>query len=269
MKDNAYYPSLRNVGKYQLYMSYFWEYTKYADWNSIKASFGYMLFKKPPSKSWTSQSRLGRFHLRQGTNDFQFINYAYEKKIHDFVAENAKSLDVFIDVGACIGEYCVWMASQQVKCIAFEPVNHEACSTNFALNKVQDRIALYKCGLGGKEEIVTFDVKKVVTSSSHISRDGSGANKIQISTLDNIMKDTPLNISDRILMKLDIEGMELEMLEGAREFITRHPNISIIYEHTFSGNDEIIQKLRQFGQFEFRFLDEVNILAQKTGPSAS
>lgn len=267
MKDNAYYPSIRNVGKYQKYISYFWEYARYSDWRSIQAAFRYLLFNKPPQKAWTSRSEFGTFRLRQGTNDFQFINYAYEKEVHDYIKQNLGSIDVFIDVGACIGEYCVWIGAHGKQCYAFEPVNHEACATNIALNNVGKQVTLFPCGLGSREEMVSFDVKAVVTSSSTIDRSGSGQHNISISTLDKMMANSGIRPEDRIVMKLDIEGMELEMLEGSRDFITRYPNIEIIYEHTFSGSNAIADKLSEYGNFQFRLLDEVNMLAEKKGPA--
>ncbi|WP_343703015.1 FkbM family methyltransferase [Chitinophaga sp.] len=267
MKDNAYYPSLRNVGKYQKYISYFWEYARYSDWKSIQAACRYLVFNKPPKRPWTSRSQFGTFFLRPGTNDFQFINYAYEKEVHDYIKQNLGKIDVFIDVGACIGEYCVWLGAHKIRCFAFEPVNHQACETNIDLNNVAQYVTLFPCGLGSKEEVVSFDVKTVVTSSSTIDRSGKGRNKIQISTLDKMMAGASVAPEDRIVMKLDIEGMELEMLEGSREFITSHPHIEIIYEHTFSGNNEIAEKLQEYGDFEFRLLDEVNMLATKKGPA--
>lgn len=265
-KDNAYYPSVYNFSKYTTYLKYFYEFLKYGDFNSLKASYHYLLRNIPPTKSWQATSRLGKFHLRKGTNDFLFINYAYEKKVRDYLARESKNMTSFIDIGACIGEFCVWLAGKGVNCIAFEPVNYEAARENFRLNNVEDKVKLYSCGLGSEEKKVYFDIKKVVTSSSRIDRNRMDEpGNIEIKTLDNILPDGTFSDADNVVIKLDVEGMEVDVLEGGKNIIAGTKNISVIYEHTVSGNDDIREKLLSLGNFEFRKLDDVNTLAKKKG----
>lgn len=263
-KDRAYYPSALNVGKYSTYFKYLVEYIRYRDWNSVKASFRYLFGGRPPTKPWIANSKLGTFSLRQGTNDFLFINYAYEQKVRDYLEQNSGRTTHFIDIGACIGEFCVWLTGKGVQCFAFEPVNYKAARENFELNQMGDKIKLYNCGLGNEEQKVHFDIKQVVTSSSRMdkSRKDEEGN-IPITTLDKIFPSGSFSENDYVVIKLDVEGMELEVIEGGKKLINETKNIEIIFEHTVSGSDPIREKLDQMGKFKYTLLDEVNILAVK------
>jgi FkbM family methyltransferase len=222
-----------------------------------------MLFHTPTRKNWTATSALGTFVIRGGTTDFQFINYTYEKQIKEHLKKEALAgnMDTFIDVGACIGEYCVWLAKQQVRCIAFEPVNYAATRENIVLNNVADKVKLYECGLGSKAEKVNFNIMATVTGSSHIDRDG-GAGNIPLARFDELFPDLGISYDDKVIIKLDVEGMEPEVLEGMRGYLTKARHLQVIFER-FDEDESIHNKLNEMGQFRFEPLDQHNILAVK------
>ncbi|QEH42579.1 FkbM family methyltransferase [Chitinophaga sp. XS-30] len=263
MKDKAYYPSWTNLAKYGKYLGYFSEYIRYADWKSLRASLRFVFFNKPTHECWDATSALGKFRIRSGTTDFQFVNYAYEKKIRDYLKRETDNgnLDVFMDIGACIGEYSIWLARKGVKCIAFEPVNYEAIHTNISLNELGDRITVFNCGLGSKTENVKFNIMQTVTSSSYIDRE-SGEGDIRIERLDDLISRIQLEPAGNIIVKLDVEGMETEVLEGARNFISEAANLRIIFER-YENDNTVNDKLASLGDFTFQALDEYNCLATK------
>lgn len=265
-KDNAYYPSAFAANKYLQYLRYLIEFAKYNDWASIKSSFRLVLKGTAEKEKRIANSRLGKFLIRQGTTDFQFINYAYERKIRNYLKNNIDSFDSFIDIGACIGEYCIWLAKQDKDCYAFEPVskNYQALEENIELNSVQSKVKSFNYGLGEKEEEVLFEVMDTVTGSSHISRDNSTQGEtIKIKKLDAILSESELSNDKRVILKMDVEGMEVDVLKGGSNLIRRLSDLRIIYEHSFSGADEIKNKLLTLGEFEFKHLDEFNVMATK------
>ncbi|MGJ3234265.1 FkbM family methyltransferase [Marivirga sp.] len=265
-KDDAYYPSAFAANKYFQYFRYLIEFAKYNDWASIKSSFRLVLMGSAEKKQRIAKSRLGNFLIREGTTDFQFINYAYERKIRNYLKTNINSFDVFIDIGACIGEYCVWLAQHNKECYAFEPVpkNYIALEENINLNNVKNKVKTYPYGLGEKEEEVLFEVMDSVTGSSHINRNNNiSGEKIKIKELNNILPESEINSEKRIILKMDVEGMEVDVLNGGHKFIERIKNLRVIYEHSFSGADEIKNKLLKLGNFEFKHLDEYNMMATK------
>ncbi|RFS19574.1 FkbM family methyltransferase [Chitinophaga silvatica] len=264
MKDEAYYPSWKNVSQYKQYLSYFGEYVRYGDWKSLSASLKMVLLNKPSQKEWNTTSAMGRFKIRKGTTDFQFINYAYERQVRDYLKQQItdRKFDAFIDIGACIGEYDIWLASLGIQCVAFEPVNYKAIEENIKLNNVGDKIKLYACGLGSKQEKVNFNVMTTVTGSSYIDRNSTSEGNIPIERFDDLLPQLGLNPAMNVIVKLDVEGMETEVLEGARQFISTYPHLRVIFER-YENDNTVNDKLSELADFRFERIDKYNYLAIK------
>jgi FkbM family methyltransferase len=260
----AYYkPNLLNPAKYLTYVDYFKEYIVCGDFKSLAASLKYVFTHKLPGSDYTTRSKMGNFLIRKGTTDFQFINQAYERKVKKYISDHIDSFDVFIDAGACIGEYCVWLAKAGKRCIAIEPVNFEAVKNNVALNKLEDKVQIFECGLGNKKERVFFNIPNGLPSSSFMEKESSREPNVDIETLDSLINKFHISSDDRVLMKMDVEGMEPELIEGARNFITNHKNLTLIYEHFESDDYRNDKALSAIGKFSFSDIDGVNRVAVK------
>ena len=238
MSTAIYRPSWKNTNKYAVYLQYFSEYIRHGDFKSLRASIKYVFTHRLPSEDFMASSWMGKFHIRKNTTDFQFINYAYEKEIKDYLKTNLENFDVFIDAGACIGEYNVWLAGLGKKCIAIEPVNYEGLRRNVELNGLSDKVQVFNCGLGSKRESVFFEIPTGVTSSSHIDRNDNREPNVQIERLDDLLPKMGLKPEDRIMLKMDVEGMECELINGAADFFRRFPSITVILR-TFSRKTTI------------------------------
>jgi FkbM family methyltransferase len=259
-----YKPSLLNFSKYLTYADYFKEYIACGDFKSLGASLRYMFTHKLPGHDFRASSRMGSFHIRKGTTDFQFINSAYERKVKNFIKAHLADFDVFIDAGACIGEYSVWLAKLGKRCIAIEPVNFEAVRRNVALNGLEDRVQVLACGLGNKKGRVYFNIPSGLPSSSYMDKDSDKEPNVDIETLDGLMPRLNIGPNDRVLMKMDVEGMEPELIEGARQFISSQPSlILVLYEHFDADDFRNDKALSAHGRFEFSDIDGVNRAAVK------
>ncbi|RYE50628.1 MAG: FkbM family methyltransferase [Sphingobacteriales bacterium] len=259
----SYKPSLLNFSKYSVYANYFKEFVVCNDFRSLGVSINYVLTHRTPPKDYITSSKMGKFQIRKGTTDFQFINWTYEGKVKDYIQDNIDSFDVFIDVGACIGEYCIWLARMGKQCIAIEPVNFEAVRNNIRLNGLADKVKLFACGLGSKKEKVFFNIPKGITSSSHINRETQEAPNVTIEVLDQLYTQFGISPNARILLKLDVEGMETEVISGGTNFIKGSKNISIIYEHFVENNFQNDKALLAIGEFDIHDIDGVNRVAIK------
>lgn len=258
-----YKPSLFRPGKYFTYLDYFKEYVLCKDFKSLGASMKYVFTHKLPTSDYLTNSRMGSFLIRKETTDFQFINYAYERKVKKYIEDNIDSFDVFIDAGACIGEYCIWLGIMGKQCIAIEPVNFEAVRKNIALNKLENKVQVFSCGLGNKKEKVYFNIPQGIPSSSYLDRETSKEPNVDIETLDSLCEHFNIPANSRILFKLDVEGMEPEVIEGAKRFINKYERISFIYEHFKTDNYKNDKALLAQGDFTFSDIDDVNRLAIK------
>ena len=264
MSEEVYHPSWKNLNKYFIYLDYFWEYVKHNDFKSLKASLRYVLNNKLPQDEYETKSGMGKFSIRKNSTDFQFINYAYEKSIKNYLLKHIDSFDVFIDAGACIGEYCIWLARLGKRCIAIEPVNFAALQKNISLNNLNDKIQAFNYGVGNVKERVFFMIPDDVKSSSHIDRNEAREPNVDIETFDAISKNFNINVNDRIILKLDVEGMEVEAIQGATNFIQSHPNLRIIYEHFPEDGFRNDKALQVVADFNITDIDKVNRIASKT-----
>ena len=259
-------PRFATLNKLLIYIQYFIEYIKYRDLDSIIASLRFVTAGSVPDKDRIVKSRLGRFKCRAGTIDFQYVNYVHEKRVKVFIEEYVKDYTHFIDVGSCMGEYCVWLTNLNMQCIAFEPVeiNSVNLEENLKLNNIEKKVMVKKIGLGDKKESVYFNIEDTRTGASGIDKSYLGLEKnVKIDTFDNLINHLPVSIHDNVIMKFDIEGMEIEALKGAKEFISGTKNIIIILEHPFVGKENIVNTLDMMGDFSYKILDSANIAAIK------
>lgn len=258
-----YTPSPWRLTKYKKYGLYAVEFLKRYDFQSFMDSFRYVLLKKLPARSRIIETKLGRFHLREHTTDFQFVNFTYENEIRRYLLHICSRIGLFIDVGSCIGEYAVWLGCKGVRCIAIEPVNYDAIEENIRLNNgCGGNVEVLKCAVGKETASVSFNVLEGVTSSSFMNREAQTGN-IACRRLDDLIDLSTIDDSRITCIKLDVEGMELDALEGASALLTGIRNLQIIYEYT-SHKDEVIREmLNRYGTFTYTDLDHVNTLAVK------
>ena len=117
-----------------------------------------------------------------------------------------------IDVGAHIGTISIPLSRLAKKVYAFEPNGSSfgMLERNIAENKATNIVAR-RCALGASEREGHVAEAKHLGGST-ISTGGSG-DRIEIHTLDTLVTE-PVS-----LIKIDVEGMEIEVLEGARRII--------------------------------------------------
>ncbi|MCF8302748.1 MAG: FkbM family methyltransferase [Bacteroidales bacterium] len=212
------------------------------------------------------RSKLGSFFIRKGTIDFMFANYAYEWNVKSFVLKHYKNYDVFIDVGANIGTYSIMMAQEGLQCYGFEPVqdNYRAYYINVLLNRLQKKITPVNCALGDVEKDAEFYVDPVNTGASHITYEHKPDNvHVSICTLDSYLEQFNIPKDKRIMIKIDVEGMEPEVIRGGTRFFTEYPHMLIILESKHSEEDSIKNELDKLGTFRYMRVDAFNMASIK------
>jgi FkbM family methyltransferase len=148
--------------------------------------------------------------------------------------------DVFVDVGAHIGSYTIPVAKKAQKVIAFEPHKYtfELLTKNIALNHLTN-IEAYNIAVSKKCGSLSFSYEKEPTYSRIIDADQSSNTTVtnnakrpdtnNIHLVNTIDLDSVLLKEDRVdWIKIDVEGHELDVLEGAMQTIRMHkPKIII------------------------------------------
>ncbi|RZL13379.1 MAG: FkbM family methyltransferase [Pedobacter sp.] len=140
--------------------------------------------------------------------------------------------DLFLDVGANIGSYSI-LASAEIgaKTIAFEPIAHtyHILKQNIAVNKIEERVEALNIGVGSNKGVLKFI--DTMDTCNHVSSDSVEGTEVNVDTLDNV-----LNGRSPLLLKIDVEGFETEVLEGAAKCLKDPVLKAIIIELNGDGS---------------------------------
>ena len=106
-------------------------------------------------------------------------------------------------------------------------------------------------GAGSKRETIVYNGY----------RGGIGEDRLNIYTLDELLKGKKVT-----LIKMDIEGMEMQALEGAKEIImTQKPKLAICVYHLIRDIWQIQEKLMQFvPEYQFCLEQPVHVSMSET-----
>ena len=131
-----------------------------------------------------------------------------------------------LDVGANVGAVTLALAKYAGaagKVYAFEPgpPNQQRLRRNLALNPaLAERTEVLECGVGERPGELWWAEEAGNPGNALLSQ--KGTHKIPVITFDDFARERPLGRVD--FMKIDVEGMELQVMNGARELLRRfHP----------------------------------------------
>lgn len=167
-----------------------------------------------------------------------------------FVLHVLRSTDVFVDVGANIGSYTVLAgAVVGAQCIAFEPIleTYQHLLQNVNLNGIRSIVTAENIGIGSEDGILNFtsslDTVNHVLKSDEQSAAGVA---VRVKTLDGAIRNT-----QPAIIKIDVEGFETKVVEGASHTLSRPSLLAVIMELNGSGDrygfDEIALHDRMLG----------------------
>ncbi|MFB1489914.1 MULTISPECIES: FkbM family methyltransferase [unclassified Thiocapsa] len=141
----------------------------------------------------------------------------------------------FFDVGANHGQFALvvsrWLDTDSTRIVAFEPHpgNRQVLAENLARNGCKN-VEVVNCALAAEAGTMTLYGASVSASlQPDLLREGT---QVNVDTLDGFCARTGL---EPMVVKIDVEGFELEVLRGAVETLSRYrDSIKIICEmHTF------------------------------------
>lgn len=162
--------------------------------------------------------------------------------------------DTCLDIGAYIGDsaYIINKMLKPKTIYAFEPdVNNKIIlSENIKLNKLTDKVIPVKFATGSKSGTAYFES---VNASSSLNNKKTG-NKVSIITIDDFVKVEKIKKLD--LIKMDIEGAELDTILGARASIAKFkPDLVIAIYHRGKHFFELPNILKNIVPgYKFRFV---------------
>lgn len=165
-------------------------------------------------------------------------------RIHDyedlsFVRDYLRSGDLFVDVGANIGVYALWASEVEgVDVVAFEPssTTYGRVIENVRLNQLDHRVQVVRKAVGSRPGAV-----RLTTGQDAVNRivgELEGTEEVELTTLD-----AELDQRKPALVKIDVEGAELDVLAGARQSILRHRPALIVEVNDADGLRQVLDDL--------------------------
>lgn len=139
---------------------------------------------------------------------------------------------IFLDIGGNIGTttiYCKLKSKPAYRYIAFEPVSENAAlfHINCVINHATEDVVLEKVALSNKK--ISNAIMKIVPENMGHSMladlndpDGDNIDYVETTTLDIYISENHISKEDIKYIWIDVEGHELEVLEGASELYTKN-----------------------------------------------
>jgi FkbM family methyltransferase len=223
-----------------------------------------------------------RFRLRPG----HYFQWHHLFKRHDAVLDvlrgRARGRRVFIDVGANIGLYS--LVVRQAMCTEGRVLSIEPSATTAATLRehvawsAQPGVEVFECALSSKSGTAQLAERKDDWGKASLTRAETGQTRstVRTRTLDELVRETGLELVD--LIKIDVEGHELEVLKGAKDTIERFlPTIVIEYSPQWMSEAAIaemtgyLERLVSKGYVAYRILpgrlDAVEVSGLEATPS--
>uniref|UniRef100_A0A6C0JJY8 Methyltransferase FkbM domain-containing protein n=1 Tax=viral metagenome TaxID=1070528 RepID=A0A6C0JJY8_9ZZZZ len=177
----------------------------------------------------------------------------WEPWMFKYISENYIPNTNMIDLGANIGTTTLLMSevlSKNQKIYSFEPIYHNVLFKNVIDNNLRNKTEIYPFGVGNKKQILK--IRQIDFSKNN----NFGAVSI-IRTLDTnetalsiqIIPVDDFNFENVSLIKIDVEHMEIEVLEGCLDLLTRcKPTILLeTYQIDKLKTTDIFKKLINIG----------------------
>lgn len=185
----------------------------------------------------------------------------WEEWMFNYIKQHYVEHTNIIDLGGNIGTTTLLMSevlSKDCKVFTFEPIYSDILLQNIVENQLTDRVTIYPYGVGNKIE--TLKIKPI-----HLLENiNFGAVSI-IRTLENNDNSLPIHIvpldhfhfENVSLIKIDVEHMEIQVLEGCIELIKRcKPTILIeTYQLQEVAQTNVFKEIMSFG-YEISIMSE-------------
>lgn len=188
---------------------------------------------------------LVRFDLRENyKTDEIVVREIWQENVYEVKDTHFNKGGVVIDIGANIGTFSVYAAhfGATVYAVEPEPHNREALEKNIELNNMKDKIYVLPYAISDYKGVAVISDSG---GGSTIKDDGIFGAEVEVMTLDNMF--TLYHIESVDVLKIDVEGAELEIILGAsKENLNKCKFITMEFDiRSGSSMGDMVQKLSE------------------------
>jgi len=177
-----------------------------------------------------------RFHVQRSEYALTGNIYTGLYEFHEmaFLLHILRPEDLYIDIGANVGSYTLLACGVAgARGVAFEPIpdTFERMLDNLRLNHLEEQVACHNLGVGRKEGVLLFTCDQNTTNHALAEGETSdAATEVQVVSLDSMLAN-----ENPFLLKIDVEGFETPVLEGAKDNLAKPSLKAVIMELNGSG----------------------------------
>jgi FkbM family methyltransferase len=172
----------------------------------------------------------------------------YESDAVAFLESTLRSVDVFIDVGAHVGYYTLMGARLAKEVIAFEPnpSNYKFLRFNVFLNRLNNvkAVGAAVSDFNGHAKLyLPKQGKRSLSDQGTLAYEGKDSVEVPVVMLDTFLE----RIDSQSVIKVDVEGAELNVIKGALKTIAKGVRLIIVEIHSSDVKISVIQLLQDLG----------------------
>jgi len=189
----------------------------------------------------------GLFYCREKSLDLHIISDSYEFKAKQIFENLAKKSSIIVDVGANIGRYTILggLVNPDAKIYAIEPDkdNFAVLSTNVKLNKLTN-VECINSALGNeKGQIKLYGPSNTTNHGGYsVKIKTDNFEMVNLDTFDNLFGDKVID-----LVKMDVEGFELDVIKGMTTLLSNHKVKNLILEIDDENYAKVASLFLQYG----------------------
>ena len=167
-----------------------------------------------------------------------FLKESWERHEQNLVAGLLQKADLFVNVGANVGYYCLLARCLNVKTIAFEPepMNCELLIRNMSINGINENTALFPVAVGDTPGFADIHGRMDTATFMKVPNDVSKPRRVPVVRLDDAVLGNVWTTGN-IVVLIDVEGWEEHVLRGAGRMLSLDPKPVWIIEVLPSQHD--------------------------------
>ncbi|MEX1014866.1 MAG: FkbM family methyltransferase [Candidatus Paceibacterota bacterium] len=170
------------------------------------------------------KSNVGFFHATVRNDSFMKSMPFFEQYCQSWL-DKAENKKVFVDIGANIGFFTLLALNNKgfQKALAFEPTpdTFKRLQQNVATNNLEGRARLFNKAIGKERAQLKLQQNEFHTGGNTVIEESEDENliSVDVAPFPDLLDETDVKIANIGFIKIDVEGFELNVLQGMKDIL--------------------------------------------------